>query len=93
MSNSSIDIRIQKKAAFLVADLADYQLHNVENTKLSFLSDHVLLKSVVDLAVSTDLDLQEKVILCLYESYTRIGMQQTHDKRLNMVNLIICYFC
>lgn len=61
MSNASIDIRLQKKAAFLVADLADYQLHNSDNTKLSFLNDHLFLKSVVDLALSTDLDLQEKV--------------------------------
>lgn len=65
MSNSSIDAKLQKKAAFLVADLADHQLHNVENTKLSFLSNNVFLKSVVDLALSTDLDLQEKALLAI----------------------------
>lgn len=69
MSNSSIDARLQKKAAFLVADLADYQLHNVENTKLSFLSNNVFLKSVVDLVLSTDLDLQEKVCLWIPKLY------------------------
>jgi len=65
MSNSSIEARLQKMAAFLVADLAGYQLHNVENTKLSFLSNNVFLKSVVDMALSTDLDLQEKALLAI----------------------------
>lgn len=62
IKNSSIDIRLQKKATLLVADLADYQFHNKENNKPSFLTDRLLLKSVVDLALSFDLDLQEKAL-------------------------------
>ncbi|ONK72142.1 uncharacterized protein A4U43_C04F16220 [Asparagus officinalis] len=65
MRNSSLDVRLQKKAALLVADLADHQLHNAENMKQSFLSNHIFLKSVVDLLSSADLDLQEKALLAI----------------------------
>lgn len=65
MTNSSIDIRLRKKVALLVADLADYQLQNDENMKLEFLSNQVFLKSVVDLALSNDLDLQEKALMAI----------------------------
>lgn len=61
MNDSSADIRLHKKAALLVSDLADYQLANVDNVKLPFFNNRLLLKSVVGLASSTDLDLQEKV--------------------------------
>lgn len=50
----------------LLADLAEYQLENVDGTELPIFSDRDLLKSVVDLiTASTDLGLQEKV-LCLH---------------------------
>lgn len=78
MSNVSTDMRLQKKAAFLVADLADYQLHNAENTKLSFLSNHLFLKSVVDLALSTDLDLQEKALMAI-RSLLRLSSTDASD--------------
>lgn len=62
LSNSSIDIRLQKKAIFLVADLAEYQL-GVRNTQEPrFFSNPFLLKSLVDLLASMDLDLQEKAL-------------------------------
>lgn len=63
MTNSSMDIRLQKKAVFLVADLADSQLGNADNAELFFLSDHLFLKAVVDLTSAPDLDLQEKACL------------------------------
>ncbi|KAJ4778880.1 Hsp70 nucleotide exchange factor FES1 [Rhynchospora pubera] len=70
LTNSSIDIRLQKKVVFLVADLADYQATTSANDKnnnhmLSLLSDRVFLKSVVDLSVKRDLDLQEKVLMAV----------------------------
>ncbi|KAJ3688645.1 hypothetical protein LUZ61_017809 [Rhynchospora tenuis] len=70
LTNSSIDIRLQKKVVFLVADLADYQAtisatDKNNNHMLSLLSDRVFLKSVVDLSVKRDLDLQEKVLMAV----------------------------
>ena len=46
---------------FLVSDLAEFQLDNTDKEAAPFLSSRILLKSVVDLTVSSDLDLQEKV--------------------------------
>lgn len=68
LRNSSIDTRLQKKVVFLVADLADYQANlrsssgDKNSLVLSLLSDRFFLKSVVDLSVKPDLDLQEKVL-------------------------------
>lgn len=47
----------------LLADLAEYQLENVDRDEPPFFNDQDLLKSVVDLTASSDLDLQEKVIV------------------------------
>lgn len=63
LSNSSIDIRLRRKAVFLVADLAECQLENIHKVELPFFSNRLFLKSVVDLTASADLDLQEKVSL------------------------------
>lgn len=63
LSNSGIDIRLRRKAVFLVGDLVECQLENTHKTELPFFSNRLFLKSVVDLTGSTDLDLQEKVIL------------------------------
>ncbi|CAM0952369.1 unnamed protein product [Alopecurus aequalis] len=63
-SSSSTDVRLQKKAVFLVTDLADFQL-NSGNSGLAFLSERVLLKSLVDMLARFDLDLQEKVLLAI----------------------------
>ncbi|OAY43789.1 uncharacterized protein LOC110621144 [Manihot esculenta] len=65
LSNSSMDIRLQKKAVFLVADLAESQLENVERAELPFFRNHFFLKSVVNLMASTDLDLQEKALVAI----------------------------
>ncbi|KAL1550550.1 hsp70 nucleotide exchange factor FES1 [Salvia divinorum] len=62
LSNSSIDIRLHRKSVFLLADLVDCQLQSRSDAQLPFSSNHILLKSVVDLTVSTDLDLQEKAL-------------------------------
>ncbi|KAL6845944.1 hypothetical protein ACP4OV_023392 [Aristida adscensionis] len=64
LGSNSIDIRLQKKAIFLVTDLADFQL-NSGNSGLSFLSDRLFLKSIVDMLSRFDLDLQEKVLLAI----------------------------
>jgi hsp70-interacting protein len=63
LSNSSIDIRLRRKAVFLVADLVECQLENENKLKLSSFSNQFFWKSVVDLLASADLDLQEKVSL------------------------------
>ncbi|KAF2288439.1 hypothetical protein GH714_007496 [Hevea brasiliensis] len=65
LSNLSIDIRLQKKAVFLVADLAECQLENVGRAELPFFRNHFFLKSIVDLTASTDLDLQEKALVAI----------------------------
>ncbi|KAG8365736.1 hypothetical protein BUALT_Bualt17G0002900 [Buddleja alternifolia] len=62
LSNSSIDIRLHRKSVFLLADLIEGQLDSRHNTELPFFSNHSLLKSVVDLLASADLDLQEKAL-------------------------------
>lgn len=61
MSNSNIDIRLRRKAVFLVGDLAECQLELAHEAELPFLSSNLFLKSVVDLLSSADIDLQEKV--------------------------------
>ncbi|KAK3443444.1 nucleotide exchange factor SIL1 isoform X3 [Eucalyptus grandis] len=60
LSNSSIDIRLRRKAVFLVGDLAERQLEALNEDELPFFSNKLFLKAVVDLMASTDLDLQEK---------------------------------
>ncbi|OMO95852.1 Armadillo-like helical [Corchorus olitorius] len=64
LSNPSMDIRLQRKAVYLVGDLAESQLENIDEAEMPFFSDYSFLKSVVNLTASTDLDLQEKAALC-----------------------------
>jgi hsp70-interacting protein len=47
---------------FLVGDLTECQLENVDKAEPPFFSNRFFLKSVVDLMASGDLDLQEKVV-------------------------------
>lgn len=61
MRNESSDIKLRRKAVFLVGDLAECQVQNTEKTELPIFSDRLFLKSVVDLIAVLDLDLQEKV--------------------------------
>ncbi|KAK9276392.1 hypothetical protein L1049_005925 [Liquidambar formosana] len=65
LSNSSIDIRLQRKAVFLVGDLVEFQLETTSKAELPIFSNRFFLKSVVDLAASTDLDLQEKALTAI----------------------------
>lgn len=62
LSNSSIDIRIQKKSVLLVADLAECLLENGSNPERPIFHNRFFLRSVVDLLASVDLDLQEKAL-------------------------------
>ncbi|KAL3511520.1 hypothetical protein ACH5RR_030921 [Cinchona calisaya] len=71
LSNSSTDIRIQKKSVLLVADLAECQLENGNNPGPPFFSDRFFLRSVVDLLASVDLDLQEKA-LCAVKNLLKL---------------------
>ncbi|XP_044947582.1 uncharacterized protein LOC123396848, partial [Hordeum vulgare subsp. vulgare] len=64
LGSNSVDVGLQKKAVFLLTDLADFQL-NSGNSGLTFLSERFLLKSVTDMLSEFDLDLQEKVLLAI----------------------------
>uniref|UniRef100_A0ACD5XU45 Uncharacterized protein n=1 Tax=Avena sativa TaxID=4498 RepID=A0ACD5XU45_AVESA len=64
LASDGTDVRLQKKAVFLVTDLADFQL-NSGNSGLAFLSERVFLKLMVDMLSKFDLDLQEKVLLAI----------------------------
>ncbi|XP_004502032.1 uncharacterized protein [Cicer arietinum] len=65
LRNATIDIKLRRKAVLLLTDLAEYQLENVDKDEPPFFSDQDLLKSVVDLTASTDLDLQEKALVAI----------------------------
>ncbi|KAF6163759.1 hypothetical protein GIB67_012118 [Kingdonia uniflora] len=65
MRNSGMDIRLRRKSAFLVADLAESQLENTDEAEPIFFSNKLFLKSVVDLTTSSDLDLQEKALMAI----------------------------
>ncbi|GAU51228.1 hypothetical protein TSUD_136250, partial [Trifolium subterraneum] len=65
LRNASIDIKLRRKAVLLLTDLAEYQLENVDKDEPPFFNDQDLLKSVVDLTASTDLDLQEKALVAI----------------------------
>ncbi|KAL7135269.1 hypothetical protein ABFS83_11G082400 [Erythranthe nasuta] len=62
LSNSSVDIRLHRKCVFLLSDLVEFQLDGTSNRELPFLRNQHLLKSVVGLLLSPDLDLQEKAL-------------------------------
>lgn len=62
LSNSSTDIRLRSKAMVLVADLAEFQIESGKESKLHPFSNHFLLKSIVDLTSTPDLNLHEKVL-------------------------------
>lgn len=78
MSNIASDINLQKKAAILVADLADYHKHNACGTKHCPINDRHFLKSVVDLTSSNDLGLQEKALLAV-KSLLELSSTDAYD--------------
>ncbi|GMI67144.1 hypothetical protein like AT3G51980 [Hibiscus trionum] len=65
LSSPSVDIRLRRKAVFLVGDLAECQLENIDKAEMPFFSNRLFLKSVVDLTASSDLDLQEKALVAI----------------------------
>ncbi|KAJ8562830.1 hypothetical protein K7X08_031282 [Anisodus acutangulus] len=65
LSNSNLDIRLHKKSLFLIADLAESQLENENTVEVSFFSNQLLLKAMVDSMASSDLDLQEKALYAI----------------------------
>ncbi|XP_014517152.1 hsp70 nucleotide exchange factor FES1 [Vigna radiata var. radiata] len=65
LNNTSVDIKLRRKAVLLLADLAGFQLENADQDELPFFNDMNLLKSVVDLTASTDLDIQEKALVAI----------------------------
>lgn len=65
LSNSSNDIRLLKKSLFLVADLVESHLEIGDKAEPPFFSNHLFLKSVVDLLASSDFDLQEKALVAI----------------------------
>ncbi|KAI3977190.1 hypothetical protein MKX01_035920 [Papaver californicum] len=65
MSNSSIDIRLRKKSASLVADLAESLIENTSEPEPQYFSSRDFLKSVVSLVASADFDLQEKALMAV----------------------------
>ncbi|CAN6218328.1 unnamed protein product [Urochloa humidicola] len=75
--SDSIDVKLQKKAVFLVTDLADFQL-NSGNPQLPFLSDRLFLKTIVDTLSRFDLDLHEKVLLAI-KSILKLSSTDAED--------------
>lgn len=65
LSNSGGDIRLRKKSVFLVADLTEGQSEARDRVELASFSNCFFLKSVVDLTLSNDLDLQEKALYAI----------------------------
>ncbi|KAG5576820.1 hypothetical protein H5410_056954 [Solanum commersonii] len=65
LSNSNLDIRLHKKSLFLIADLAESQLENENTAEVSFFSNRLLLKAIVDSMASRDLDLKEKALYAI----------------------------
>ncbi|KAG8477178.1 hypothetical protein CXB51_030309 [Gossypium anomalum] len=65
LSSPSMDVRLRRKAVFLVGDLAECQLENIDKAEMPFFSNQFFLKSVVDLTASSDLDLQEKALVAI----------------------------
>ncbi|CAH9132093.1 unnamed protein product [Cuscuta epithymum] len=65
INNSTLDKRLHRKSVSLVADLAESQWGSERKEKLHFFGNRYFLKSLVDLVVSSDLDLQEKTLYAI----------------------------
>ncbi|KAJ1289139.1 hypothetical protein BS78_02G142000 [Paspalum vaginatum] len=64
LSTTSTNVRLQKKVVSLLAYVADFQLNNGKS-QATFLSNHLFVKSVVNMMSAPDLDLQEKALLAV----------------------------
>jgi len=62
LSTDGNNVRLQKKVVSLLAYVADFQL-STGKSQASFLSNHLFIKSVVDMISAPDIDLQEKALL------------------------------
>lgn len=95
LASNSVDVRLQKKAVFLVTDLADFQL-NSGNSGLPFLSDRIFLKSLVDMLSRFDLDLQEKVlsvVLYCFQFCTSLWLAPLSSKILHSSSELLLLMC
>jgi len=62
LSTDGNNVRLQKKVVSLLAYVADFQLSRGKS-QASLLSNHLFIKSVVDMISVPDIDLQEKALL------------------------------
>ncbi|KAG2642593.1 hsp70 nucleotide exchange factor FES1-like isoform X1 [Panicum virgatum] len=62
LSTDGNNVRLQKKVVSLLAYVTDFQL-STGKSQASFLSNHLFIKSVVDMISVPDIDLQEKALL------------------------------
>ncbi|KAK9051772.1 hypothetical protein SSX86_028400 [Deinandra increscens subsp. villosa] len=65
LSNVTADVRLHRRSVSLVGDLAEYQLEYSSRPEPPFFSNCALVRPVLDLTTSDDLDLQEKVLIAL----------------------------
>ncbi|CAN1227783.1 Hsp70 nucleotide exchange factor fes1 [Linum grandiflorum] len=65
LRNSSSDLRLCKKAVSLVSDLAENELEYPDRAEHPCFGNRLFLKSIVDLTLSVDIDLQEKALLAI----------------------------
>ncbi|KAI3745438.1 hypothetical protein L1987_58550 [Smallanthus sonchifolius] len=63
LSNVTTDVRLQRRSVSLVGDLAEHQLEHSSKPEPRFFSNCALVRPVLDLTTSNDLDLQEKVLV------------------------------
>uniref|UniRef100_A0A7N0UW13 Nucleotide exchange factor Fes1 domain-containing protein n=1 Tax=Kalanchoe fedtschenkoi TaxID=63787 RepID=A0A7N0UW13_KALFE len=65
LSKLEIDIRLRRKAVFLLGDLVECHLETSKTSAQPLFSNQFFLKTVVDLLSSDDLDLQEKALVAI----------------------------
>ncbi|KAL7606223.1 hypothetical protein Lser_V15G14507 [Lactuca serriola] len=65
LSNATADVRLRRRSVSLVADLAEYQLEYSSKLEVPFFSNCALVRQLIDLTASGDLDLHEKVLLAV----------------------------
>ncbi|KAK1424506.1 hypothetical protein QVD17_19836 [Tagetes erecta] len=63
LSNTTNDVRLHRRSVSLVGDLAEYHLEYSSKSEPSFFSNCALVRPIIDLTTSNDLDLQEKVLV------------------------------
>ncbi|KAL8228203.1 hypothetical protein R6Q57_015807 [Mikania cordata] len=65
LSNVTADVRLHRRSVSLVGDLAEYQLEYSSKPEPLFFRNCTLVRPVLDLTASYDLDLQEKVLVAV----------------------------